>query len=112
MQRDSKKAIWGWAMYDWANSAFATTIIAGFFPVFFKQYWSAGADVNVSTARLGDANSLAGIIVALLAPVIGAKEISAFFCLYGHGHDLVPVSCFNGKLDVGDKLICVCQCGV
>ncbi len=31
-----KKQIWGWAMYDWANSAFATTIMAGFFPVFFK----------------------------------------------------------------------------
>lgn len=72
MQQDSKKAIVSWAMYDWANSAFATTVIAGFFPIFFKQYWSAGADVNVSTARLGDANSLAGIIVAILAPVIGA----------------------------------------
>ena len=91
MQRDSKKAIWGWAMYDWANSAFATTIIAGFFPVFFKQYWSAGADVNVSTARLGDANSLAGIIVALLAPVIGAiadkgsakKKFLLFFACMG-----------------------------
>jgi MFS transporter, UMF1 family len=31
-----------WAFYDWANSAFATTVMAGFFPVFFKQYWNAG----------------------------------------------------------------------
>ena len=30
-----KKAVWGWAMYDWANSAFATTVMAGFFPIFF-----------------------------------------------------------------------------
>ena len=37
-----KKAIWGWAMYDWANSAFATTVMAGFFPLFFKKYWSLG----------------------------------------------------------------------
>ena len=29
-----------WAFYDWANSSFATTVMAGFFPVFFKQYWS------------------------------------------------------------------------
>lgn len=90
MQQDSKKIIVSWAMYDWANSAFATTVIAGFFPVFFKQYWSAGADVNVSTARLGDANSLAGMIIAILAPVIGAiadkgtakrKFLCAFACM-------------------------------
>ena len=33
----SRKSIWGWALYDWANSVFATTVIAGFFPIFFKQ---------------------------------------------------------------------------
>ena len=48
-----KKSVWGWALYDWANSAFATTVMAGFFPIFFKQYWSHGADVNMSTAQLG-----------------------------------------------------------
>ena len=48
---------WGWAMYDWANSAFATTVMAGFFPVFFKQYWNAGVPVTESTFRLGLANS-------------------------------------------------------
>jgi len=47
------KQVWGWALYDWANSAFATTVMAGFFPIFFKQYWSYGADVNTSTAQLG-----------------------------------------------------------
>jgi UMF1 family MFS transporter len=91
MQTDSKKAIWGWAIYDWANSAFATTVIAGFFPVFFKQFWSAGADTTVSTARLGFANSAAGIIVALLAPVLGAiadkgtskKKFLFFFAYMG-----------------------------
>ena len=72
MQPDNKKTIFGWGMYDWANSAFATTIIAGFFPVFFKEFWSAGVDTTVSTARLGVANSIAGIIVALMAPLLGA----------------------------------------
>jgi UMF1 family MFS transporter len=91
MQLDKKKAIFGWAMYDWANSAFATTIIAGFFPVFFKQYWSTGVDVNVSTARLGLANSIAGIAVAVLAPILGAiadkgttkKKFLLFFACMG-----------------------------
>ena len=67
-----KKAVWGWAMYDWANSAYVTTVMAGFFPVFFKQYWSYGADVNMSTAQLGFANSIASLMVALMAPVLGA----------------------------------------
>jgi UMF1 family MFS transporter len=69
---NNKKAIWGWALYDWANSAFATTVMAGFFPIFFKQYWSYGADVNVSTAQLGFGNAIASLIVALMAPILGA----------------------------------------
>jgi len=72
-----KKAIWGWALYDWANSAFATTVMAGFFPVFFKQYWSHGADVNLSTAQLGFGNALAGLAIAVLAPIIGAAADTA-----------------------------------
>ncbi len=68
----SRKAVWAWALYDWANSAFATTVMAGFFPVFFKTFWSAGADANTSTARLGLGNSLASLAVALLAPFLGA----------------------------------------
>ena len=63
---------WGWAMYDWANSAFATTVMAGFFPVFFKDYWNAGLDPVNSTFRLGMANSLASLLIVLLAPLLGA----------------------------------------
>jgi len=69
---DDRKSIFGWCMYDWANSAFATTVMAGFFPVFFKQFWSAGVDSTLSTARLAMANSISGVIVALSAPVLGA----------------------------------------
>jgi MFS transporter, UMF1 family len=90
MDKD-KKAVWGWAIYDWANSAFATAVMAGFFPIFFKEYWSYGADVNMSTARLGLGNSIAGIIVALMAPVLGAiadkgsvkKKFLIFFAYLG-----------------------------
>jgi len=70
--RARRGAIIGWALYDWANSAFTTTVMAGFFPLFFKQFWSVGTDPTVSTARLGIANSLAGLLVALLAPLLGA----------------------------------------
>ncbi len=66
------RAIFSWALYDWANSAFATSVVAGFFPVFFKQYWSAGTDATVSTYHLGMANSIASLTLALLSPILGA----------------------------------------
>jgi MFS-type transporter involved in bile tolerance (Atg22 family) len=86
-----RKAIWGWALYDWANSAFATTVMAGFFPIFFKQFWSAGADVNVSTAQLGFGNSISSLMVAIMAPILGAiadkgstkKKFLVFFAYLG-----------------------------
>ena len=67
-----RRAIWGWALYDWANSTFATTIMAVFFPILYKQYWSHGIDMNLSTFRLGLGNALASLVVALMAPVLGA----------------------------------------
>ncbi len=87
----NKKTVWGWVMYDWANSAFATTVMAGFFPIFFKQYWSYGVDVNMSTAQLGFGNSLASLFVALMAPFLGAiadkgsakKKFLLFFAYLG-----------------------------
>jgi MFS transporter, UMF1 family len=61
-----------WALYDWANSAFAMTVMAGFFPTFFRQYWSAGADSSATTFRLGMANAVAGAVIVVMAPLLGA----------------------------------------
>jgi UMF1 family MFS transporter len=82
-----------WALYDWANSAFATTVMAGFFPAFFRQFWSVGADSSVTTFRLGMANAAAGLAIALLAPLLGAiadrggrrKRMLLAFSLLGVG---------------------------
>ena len=65
--------------------------MAGFFPIFFKKYWSYGTDVNMSTAQLGFGNSIASLIVALMAPVLGAiadrgsarKKFLIFFAYLG-----------------------------
>ncbi len=70
--KDSKKEIFSWALYDWANSAFATTVMAAFFPIFFSQYWSYGGDSVTSTFFLGLGNSIESLIVAIGAPVVGA----------------------------------------
>ena len=87
---DKKKVI-SWALYDWGNSAFATTVMAGFFPIFFKQYWSAGSSAVESTFRLGAANSIASLIIVVAAPVLGAiadkgsakKRFLLFFAVMG-----------------------------
>lgn len=89
--KDSKKQIISWSLYDWANSAFATTVMAAFFPIFFSKYWSAGADSTTSTFFLGLANSIESLIVAVCAPVIGAiadrgsyrKKLLIFFAFLG-----------------------------
>ena len=70
--QNNKKSIYSWALYDWANSAYATTVMAGFFPIFFKSYYSVGVDATVSTAELGFANSLSSFVVVLIAPLLGA----------------------------------------
>lgn len=82
-----------WALYDWANSAFATTVMAGFFPLFFKQYWSTAQSVTESSFWLGVANSLASLVIVLLAPLLGAiadrgaakKRFLFFFAVLGIG---------------------------
>ena len=67
-----RKRVISWALYDWANSAFATTVMAGFFPIFFEKYWSNPNNINDSTFYLGLSNSAGSLIVAALAPFLGA----------------------------------------
>ena len=52
---DKKKVI-SWALYDWGNSAFATTVMAAFFPMLLKDYWSNPGNYNESTFYLGISN--------------------------------------------------------
>ena len=66
------KSAWSWALYDWANSAFATTVMAGFFPLFFKSYWASNLSDAESTFAIGSVNSLVGLLIAFSAPVLGA----------------------------------------
>lgn len=66
------KKIISWALYDWANSVFYTTVMAGFFPIFFKKYWSGKAEATLSTERLGWVLALSGFALAVLSPTIGA----------------------------------------
>ncbi len=67
-----KRRIFAWTMYDWANSAFATTILAAVLPVYFSQVAGAtlpSATVATSYWSLGLTISL--VIVAIISPLLG-----------------------------------------
>ena len=66
-----------WALYDWANSAFALAVLTAFVPVMLAGAWNDGAPSTVTTFRLGLANGLASLIVVLLAPLLGAMTDQA-----------------------------------
>lgn len=72
MSATRRQQQWAWAFNDWANSAFATTVLVGFFPIFFKQYWAREVDPTQATLYLGLGNSAAALTVMLLAPWLGA----------------------------------------
>ena len=61
-----------WALYDFANSAFQTTIIAAVFPIYFGRVAAAGLPENTITSRFAWATTIAICIVAVVAPILGA----------------------------------------
>jgi len=77
------KSQWAWALSDWANSAYTTTVITVFFPIFFKQYWAAPLTAHESTFYLGLSNSLNSLVLFIIAPFLGAlADISGRKKLY------------------------------
>jgi MFS transporter, UMF1 family len=67
-----KRRVWAWTMYDWANSAFATTILAAVLPVYFSQV--AGATLPSAaraTSYWSIGLSLSLFIIAILSPILG-----------------------------------------
>lgn len=103
------KAEFAWAMYDWANSAFSTTIQAALLPIFFKDVAAANLEPFVSTSYWGYTQSVAMIIAVVLAPVLGAiadhaalrKRLMIFFVTTGA---FFTASLFT--VDKGEFLLC------
>jgi UMF1 family MFS transporter len=92
-------------MYDWANSAFQTTIIAGIFPIFFKQVAAAGLPEAVANSRFYWTTTASILVMALIAPVLGAmadarplkKRLLGLFLAVG-----VAATCAMGSIDEGE----------
>jgi UMF1 family MFS transporter len=86
----TKKVI-TWALYDWANSAFALSVLAVLFPLVLGNYWGVDDGGSASTLRLGWITFAASLVVFLLAPILGTiadaggyrKRFLIFFAVLG-----------------------------
>jgi UMF1 family MFS transporter len=71
-EQEYKRRIWAWTLYDWANSAFATTILAAVLPIYYSQV--AGANLSspaIATAYWSRGLSIGILIVAIISPILG-----------------------------------------
>ena len=82
-----KKAVNAWVMYDWANSAFATTVMGVVLPTYFADYIADGPSGPI----WGQAVAIGSLLAAVLSPILGAiadfkaskKKFMAFFAALG-----------------------------
>ena len=65
------KKYYSWILYDWANSAYATIVLAGFFPIIFAEYFANSFTQSERTLALGISNSSASLLLILIAPFLG-----------------------------------------
>jgi len=109
-----------WAMYDWANSAFWSTIVTAVFPAFFGSYAAAGLSGVEATTRFAWGTTIALTIVALTAPVLGAladhrplkKRLLLVFLLVGVTATLLMATIGRGEWRYALVLFMVANVGV
>jgi len=112
LERPEQRA---WAMYDWANSAFVTTIIAALFPPYFAAVACKGLPDATASFRLALGTSIALAFIAILSPILGAvadrapikKKMLAGFTTLG-----VIVSCALATVGTGDWVLGLVLFGV
>jgi UMF1 family MFS transporter len=80
-----------WAWYDWANSAYFTTVVAAVFPAFYSTYAAADLPPAQATARFAAITTISVGVIAVLSPILGAiadytgikKKLLAIFMMIG-----------------------------
>ena len=103
-----KKIINSWAMYDWANSAFATTIMAAILPIYYRTIAEPFLSGNQITSYWAYTNSIALLLIAIISPILGAmadfrgakKRFLTIFALGG-----IVATAFMFFLTTGDWLL-------
>jgi UMF1 family MFS transporter len=103
-----KKIINSWAMYDWANSAFATTIMSAILPIYYRTIAEPFLSGNQITSYWAYTNSIALLLIAIISPILGAmadfrgakKRFLTIFALGG-----IVATAFMFFLTTGDWLL-------
>jgi UMF1 family MFS transporter len=109
-----------WAMYDWANSAFVTTVIAAVFPIYYEKVAAAGVLASLATFRYGIATAIALAVVAVMAPPLGAladiagakKRLLALFQGIGIAATASMFFIYRGDWALGLGLFVVANIGI
>ena len=68
----TNKPVLSWCMYDWANSAFATTIMAAVLPAYYSSVAGSTLGKTTASSYWGYTNTIGMLMVALMAPILGA----------------------------------------
>lgn len=121
----NKKTIFGWCMYDWANSAFTLTVITAVLPLYFADVivgpggFTIGGNVYSATALWGFMISSAALFVFLCAPVMGAiadfssskKKFMMTFCYTGSLFTVLLFFCQTGDVWMTMVFFVIAQIG-
>ncbi|SEQ78627.1 MFS transporter [Piscibacillus halophilus] len=108
-----------WMMYDWANSAFATTIMAAVFPIFYNSVAAANLSEGAATSYYSFTQSIAVLIVAVMAPILGAiADYSAakmkflrFFAYMGMAGSILLFTVNEGNYILASLLFIIASVG-
>ncbi|MSO34932.1 MAG: MFS transporter [Acidobacteria bacterium] len=109
-----------WAWYDWANSAFFTTVVTAVFPGFYASYAAAGLAPAEATARFGLVTTVSMATIAISAPVLGAfadysgskKRLLALFIAIGVTACGSMVFIGEGEIGLASLLFFIANIGV
>jgi len=115
-----RRELVAWAMYDWANSAFWTTVIVAVFPPFFSEYAADGLASLEATSRYAWGTTIAVTIVAIIAPVLGTiadqramkKPLLGAFLIIGVTATLLMATIGRGEWRYALLLFIVANVGV
>jgi MFS transporter, UMF1 family len=109
---NDKKQIFGWAMYDWANSAYYTTVAVAIFPLFFsgvivpENGYEIGGRMFSPVSLVGFMSSASSFFIFLFAPFLGAisdfsaskKKFLMVFCYGGSLFSILLYFCGTGDV--------------
>ena len=109
-----------WALYDWANSAMYVTIVTALFPVYFASVAAAQLPRPRATAIFGLVTTIGLVIVALVAPLLGAlsdtqgsrKRLLATFLIPGAAAVAAMSQVREGDLLLASLLFIAANIGV